>query len=290
MKPKLSSGAALVALSALGYATNPIFGKIAYEAGANAISVGAIRFTVATFGIWLCMGAWRHALPVAKRLQLVAVGACGFAMVALLYFTAVAHIDASLATGLFYTHPAMIALFGRLRGERMSLSGYGGLLLTALGTWFLLGSGAGGGFTWLGAAMILAAAALYSAYMVLGGPVSKGVPPTVVSAHVTLGAALVYLALVAVTRPPVPGPLAFAAGTGLALCSTILAMITFFAGLPSVGATRAAIISTLEPVFTALLAVMMLGERLSLMQSFGMALVVAGAVAAQMKEAHPQAA
>jgi drug/metabolite transporter (DMT)-like permease len=51
-----------------------------------------------------------------------------------------------------------------------------------------------------------------------------------------------------------------------------------------VGPTRASIISTLEPVFTALLAVLLLGERLTLLQTGGIALVVLGAVAAQVKE------
>lgn len=279
-------GASLVALSALGYATNPILGKFAYMAGANAVTLGAIRFTTAAILLWLYLAlrGGFGAIPLIRRAQLAAMGGLGFAMVALLYFTALQHIGASLATGLFYTYPAVVAVGGLLLGERLSRLGYGGLLLTAVGTWLLLDAGAGGGFTLQGAAMILAASVLYAVFIRISEPWSRGIPPVIATAHVVAGASLVYLVIALLTRQPIPGPGAFVAGAGLALCSTILAFITFFAGLPKVGATRAAIISNLEPVFTAILAVILLGEQLSFGQLTGIGLVVVGAVAAQVRD------
>lgn len=284
-------GAALVALSALGFSTNPIFGKVAYEAGANAVSLLAIRFAMAAMGLWVMLAVRGEAgaLPWAKRWQLLALGALGQSMVSLLYFIALEHIGASLATGLFYTYPAFVAVAGLLRGEGLSRMGAAGLLLTVAGTWLLLSNDLGG-FTWGGALLIIAASLLYTMYILVSNVWTRGTPPTVSATYVTTGAALVYLAIAAVSRPPLPGAGAYLAGAGLALCSTILAMITFFAGLPKVGSTRAAIISTLEPVFTALLAVVALHEHLGLLQTLGIALVVAGAVGAQQKEALPQAA
>ena len=282
---EMTAGAALVAVSALGFATNPIFGKLAYQAGANAITLGAIRFTLATVALWLYL-LWRRqtgGLPALKRVQLVALGGMGMAMVALLYFTALEFIDASLATGIFYLHPAMIALVGMLQGERLGRLGLAGLLLTGAGTWLLLGSGSTG-FSGQGLLMILGAAALYSAYIIVGDRWSQGVPPVTTSAYVTLGAATVYLAISLLTGQQAPSLPAIAAGAGLALCSTILALITLFAGLVKVGPTRAAIISTLEPVFTAMLAAVILAERLTPLQMTGIIVVVVGAVAVQLRE------
>ncbi|MFZ5825891.1 MAG: DMT family transporter [Bacillota bacterium] len=281
----MTAGAALVAVSALGFATNPIFGKLAYQAGANAITLGAMRFTLATVALWLYL-IWRRqtgGLPALKRVQLIALGGMGMAMVALLYFTALEFIEASLATGIFYLHPAMIALVGMLQGERLGRLGLAGLLLTGAGTWLLLGSGPTG-FSWQGLLMILGAAALYSAYIIVGDRWSQGVPPVTTSAHVTLGAATVYLVISLLTGQQVPPLPAIAAGAGLALCSTILALITLFAGLVKVGPTRAAIISTLEPVFTAMLAAVILAERLTPLQMTGIVVVVIGAVAVQLRE------
>jgi drug/metabolite transporter (DMT)-like permease len=46
------------------------------------------------------------------------------------------------------------------------------------------------------------------------------------------------------------------------------------AGLPRVGAARAALLSTWEPVVTVLLAVLILGDRLSVVQILGGVLVI----------------
>lgn len=282
----MTAGAALVALSALGYATNPIFGKFAYAGGANAITLGAIRFTTAAVALWafLAVTGKLRGLAWAMRLQLIALGGLGIAMVALLYFTALEHIGASLATGLFYTYPAMVVAVGLFRGDGLSRTGAMGLMLTLVGTWLLLGADLGG-FTWQGALLILAAAVLYTAYIMVSDRLARGVSATVASAHMTAGAAAVYLTLALVTGQRFPtGGQPYLAGMGLALCSTVIALITFFAGLPRVGPARASIISTLEPVFTTLMAVLLLSERLNMLQTFGLGLVVTGAVAAQVKE------
>lgn len=281
----ITAGAALAAFSALGFATNPIFGKLAYQAGANAITLGAIRFTLGTLALWLYL-LWRRqagGLPLLRRVQLFTLGGLGMAMVALLYFSALPHIDASLATGIFYLHPSMIALTGMVRGERLGRIGLAGLLLTGAGTWMLLGAGPGA-FSWQGLFMIVGAAALYSAYIIVGERWSQGISSVTTSAHVTLGAAGVFLTISLLTGQQVPPLPAIGAGAGLALCSTILALIALFAALSKMGPTRAAIISSLEPVFTAVMAVLFLGERLTPVQTTGILIVVVGAVAVQIRE------
>lgn len=277
-------GAGLVAISALGFATNPILGKLAYAAGANAITLGSVRFTVASVLLWLLVAARPKAqLTLRQRMQLVALGAFGVALVALMYFSALDHMGASLATGIFYTYPAMVTLVGVSQGQGLSSRAIAGLLLTTAGTWLLLSNDLNG-FSWSGAALIFLAAAWYSAFILVSTRWTSGLEPVTVTTHVTSGAALVYLSVALFTGQAMPGAQAFLAGTGLALCSTVLAMITFFAGLVRVGSVRASIISTLEPVFTALLAVVALGERLMFLQAVGIGLVMVGAVAAQLKD------
>jgi len=60
----------------------------------------------------------------------------------------------------------------------------------------------------------------------------------------------------------------------LALVSTVAAIALFFAGLRRVGPTAAAILSTVEPLVTVLLAFAVFGERLSALQMAGGALVI----------------
>jgi drug/metabolite transporter (DMT)-like permease len=65
---------------------------------------------------------------------------------------------------------------------------------------------------------------------------------------------------------------------GIALVSTVGAIVLFFAGLKRVGPTAASILSTLEPVVTVVLAALAFGESLGPAQLLGGALVLAAAV------------
>jgi len=65
----------------------------------------------------------------------------------------------------------------------------------------------------------------------------------------------------------------------IALVSTVLAMLFLFAGMRVLGASDAATISTLEPVATAVLAWLFLGESLNTLQWFGVMLVMGAVVA-----------
>jgi drug/metabolite transporter (DMT)-like permease len=60
--------------------------------------------------------------------------------------------------------------------------------------------------------------------------------------------------------------------------STILPIGTFLAGMRRVGPTAAALLSTLEPVFTVALAALVLGEGLSALQLLGGGLVLGAVV------------
>ena len=64
----------------------------------------------------------------------------------------------------------------------------------------------------------------------------------------------------------------------IALFSTAIAIAAFFAGVAQIGAARASIISTFEPVITMAFGVGMLGEKVSGTQLLGGAMVLAAVV------------
>uniref|UniRef100_UPI003204DAD1 DMT family transporter n=1 Tax=Corallococcus coralloides TaxID=184914 RepID=UPI003204DAD1 len=65
---------------------------------------------------------------------------------------------------------------------------------------------------------------------------------------------------------------------GLALLSTVVAMLTFFAGLKRIGPVNTSLLSTLEPVMAVVLGALFLGERLSLRQGLGGLLILVAVV------------
>jgi drug/metabolite transporter (DMT)-like permease len=59
----------------------------------------------------------------------------------------------------------------------------------------------------------------------------------------------------------------------------------FYAGSRRIGAARAALVSTVEPVYTITLATLLFGERLTLVQVLGGALVIGAVLLVQLPEA-----
>jgi drug/metabolite transporter (DMT)-like permease len=281
-----SSGTLLCLASATGFGAMAVFGKLAYDEGATVGTLLAIRFLLAAALFWALVAfgdAARELRALGGRDVAVglALGACGYAIQAGCYFTALERIDASLLSLLLYTFPAMVAVaafvLGRERIDRRRLVA----LVVASGGLALVVAGAGAGaLDPLGAALGLGAAVVYTTYILVSEGVVGRVTPRVLSALVCTGAAVSLTAGSALLGELRPGELT-AAGWGwlacLALVSTVGAVSLFFAGLRRVGPTTASIISTAEPAVTVLLAFVVFGELLGPVQLLGGALVL-GAV------------
>jgi drug/metabolite transporter (DMT)-like permease len=76
---------------------------------------------------------------------------------------------------------------------------------------------------------------------------------------------------------------AWGALLGLALVSTVLPILTFYAGMQRLGAAQAAILSTAEPILTLILAALLLDERLSATQILGGGLILGSVLLLQLR-------
>lgn len=289
MKPSTAAaGALLTAVSALGFSTLPVFGVVAYRAGANVVTVLAVRFVIAAILLWGYLLLTRTALPDRRTgVQLLLMGGVGYTTMSVLYLSAVAEdrLSPSLAALLLYTYPAVVALEARLT-DRHPFTGRQAtaLPLTLAGVALvLLTPGTGSRFTPIGAALALGAAAVYATYIYFGSRVTRRTSPLVAATYVATAAAAVFLGYGLVTgtlvQVALPGWLAIA---GTAVFATVLAVLLFFAGIERLGPARASIISTLEPVGTTLLSTMLFGDRLGQGQVVGGVLVLAGVLWLQM--------
>lgn len=289
MKPSTAAaGALLTAVSALGFSTLPVFGVVAYRAGANVVTVLAVRFVIAAILLWGYLLLTRTALPDRRTgVQLLLMGGVGYTTMSVLYLSAVAEdrLSPSLAALLLYTYPAVVALEARLT-DRHPFTGRQAtaLPLTLAGVALvLLTPGTGSRFTPIGAALALGAATVYATYIYFGSRVTRRTSPLVAATYVATAAAAVFLGYGLVTgtlvQVALPGWLAIA---GTAVFATVLAVLLFFAGIERLGPARASIISTLEPVGTTLLSTMLFGDRLGPWQVGGGLLVLAGVLWLQM--------
>jgi drug/metabolite transporter (DMT)-like permease len=254
-----------------------IFARVAYAGGADVAGVLIARFTIAGAVLAALMFATRRPWPRGRTLAIVILmGAIGYVGQAVCFFAALNHASAGLVALLLYAYPMLVCLLAALfLGERLTPRRLVLLGVSFIGIALTLGGGHG---TATGIALGLGAAAFYSVYIVVGARVLGATDALASTTVVCLAAAATLLASTPFHEPRFPGAWwGWAAVGAIAVVSTVIAIVSFFAGLKRVGPATASIASTLEPVVTVALAWAILGESLSPVQIAGGALVLGAA-------------
>jgi drug/metabolite transporter (DMT)-like permease len=287
-----SSGTLMCLASGAAFGAMGIFGKLAYDDGANVATLLSVRFVLAAVLFWalvLAGGGARELRALGRRDVGIglALGGCGYAIQAGCYFAALERIDVSLLSLLLYTFPAIVAIAAvalgreRLDGRRLAALG-----LTSGGLVLVVGGAGTGALDPLGVALGLSAAVVYSTYILVSQGIAGRLRPFVLSALVCTGAAVSLTAGSALLGELRPGEVT-AAGwgwlAGIAVVSTVAAIGLFFAGLRRAGPTTASILATVEPVVTVALAFLVFGETLGALQIAGGALVLAAVLALSVR-------
>lgn len=271
-------GALQVAASAAGFATLAIFIKFAYEAGASTTTILAWRFTLATLCLVVLLKCRGISLALDKQLilRLALLGGLGYGTMSTLFALSIKHVPASLAAMLLYTYPALVSVLSFFIGdERYTWQKGLALSVCFSGLFLVLGvSFANVGI--LGFVFGLGAALVYSIYIVAGNRLLQGINPLVTTTYVCASAAVVFVLSGLAGNSlnwslPLSGWLSI---IGIALLATIVGIVGFFAGMSRIGAINASIISTLEPVITVLLSMILLHEKITPLQVGGGILIL----------------
>ena len=306
MDRRRALGIALAAVSACGYGSGPLFAKSVYGAGLDWLALLYWRFLLGGLLVWawaLLVPANRAGLRALPRRRVVALLGLGafFAANASTYYAALQYISASLASLIVYIYPALVAVlsirFGHgLHGRRP----WAALGVVSAGVALTIG-GIETHPEPIGLVLAVSSPCIYAIYIVMaarlagerrgetandrtGGDGAETRPA--VAAAIMISATFVVVALLAAaTGEPivpwrVPGG-AWYGLAGIAVFSTAVAISAFYAGTARIGAAQAALVSTVEPVWTISLAALLFGERLSTVQLVGGALVIAGVIVAQ---------
>lgn len=298
-------GIALVLLSAFAFGSGPLFAKPVYAGGLDWHTLSAWRFLVGAALAWVWLLTWpdrraglrrlpRRSALVALGLGVLYTGNSGT------YYAGLESVPASLAALIVYIYPALVAVatlrFGRrLRGRRAWFA----LGLALVGVALSVGGiPAGATPPALALALIVASPVIYTVWIVLSAHLSgerrEHEPAAGPSrgAHVAAATALMmsataatyWLSALIADRPVAPGAIPASAWPGLlgvGVVSTFVAIQAFYAGAQRIGAAQAALVSTIEPIYTIALAALLLGERLAPIQLAGGALIIVGVVLAQ---------
>ena len=275
--------------SATAFGTLAIFAKLGYASGLGTEQTLAFRFLLAALGmIALAVALGQNPLRL-RRNQLVTLfclGAIVYTGQSLTYFIALRSLEASLVVLIAYIYPSLVVVAAWLFLRRAVSAWHGVALAMSFAGVALLVGGAQFHLTWALAwplALAVASPTIYTGYILIGERVMESVPAVAASAVIMSGAALAFCVLAALNHELAPPRNigGWAVGFGIALFPTMIAISLFLAGLPRIGAARAALLSTWEPVVTVFLAVVILGDRLSLVQVAGGVLVIVAVVVVQ---------
>jgi drug/metabolite transporter (DMT)-like permease len=257
-----------VLVAAACFGSIAVLTVIGRTGGATLLTILTCRYLLGSAGLLLASGGpAKVRLPRERLWRLLILGGAGQALVTGTSLAALEFIPAAALGFLFYTYPAWITLIAAARGtERITTVRAVALLLSLGGILLMVGNPFTSALPVAGLALALGSALLYALYVPLINRLGEGIPAAVSSTWITTGAWLVLGSVALATgqlRFDGVSPAAWAAIVALALFSTVLAFVVFLRGLAVLGPVRTAIISTVEPFWTALLGALVLAQPLT---------------------------
>ncbi len=309
MDRRRALGIALVMLSACGYGSGALFAKPVYASGLDWLTLLVWRFGIGAALSWI----WLFARPSARaglrrltrRQVVVAIGlGLMFTLNSATYYAALETVPASLAALIVYIYPVLVAIlslrFGRALEGRAAWIALG---LATIGVVLAVGGiQASSAPPVAGLIQAIASPIIYAVWIVLSANLAgersdrlggeAGADDEDAGAQTGAASALIMTAtwaaflVVAVMsgRPVSPAQIPSGAWIGLfgvGAVSTFLAIQGFYEGTRRVGAAVAALISTVEPVWTIVLATLLFGEHLLPIQLAGGGLILIAVIVAQ---------
>jgi drug/metabolite transporter (DMT)-like permease len=271
-------GILLIAASAASFGTLAIFGRYAYADGMDIFTVLFIRFGISASFMTVILLLRREHFPRGKILaQLVGMGALGYVGQSFFYMTAIKYASSGLVALLLYLYPMFVFILSVLvLRERVATVKVAALTLALIGSAVTVDPNGG---QLIGALMAVTAALIYSIYIIVGTNVMKHVSAIQSSTIIFASAGAVYGALTFANGAHLPaGNSGWLAMLGIIVLSTIIPVVTFLAGLERIGPTNAAMLSTLEPIVTVLLAAWLFGEKLMPIVMLGGGLILAAVI------------
>lgn len=289
------TGAALVLGAAACFGTLGPISRLASDAGIDALGFSTWRSGLGAVLMIAFLAARRIGgrrelvalsdVPVRSRLAMLVAGVATTTL-NLAIFIAFLRISIALSLLIFYLYPALVSVASVVWfGERLDRQRWAALALSLVGM-VLVVSGPIGDLDLLGIGLAFLAAVSQTVY-VLAARHGYGSVPSIQASTFFLGFAgaaylLIGVAIGSSAADALPSPQAWPL---LLLAGSIGAAIPSFAymsGIRRIGASRAAILATIEPVVGVLLAAALLGEVPSPLQIFGGALILIAAVLLQL--------
>lgn len=292
-------GSLLVLVSAAGFGTLGVFGKLTYSAGLTIPTTLTLRFVFGAIVFYLLlalnqltkrkMNVTRHNAVSNNILHQLkgrsiaiafGLGALGYTTMSGLFFWGVTFTSVGIAAVVLYTYPMfVVALSVVILREKITRYMAIALVLAFAGVILITGFNTANA-SLKGVVMVLMASIVYSAYIIICRALLATVNAQILTAHILPSAAIAFLLYGIATDQLILPKTSYGweLVAALGVVGTAIPVFTFFAGLSRIGASRASILSTFEPVVTVLLGITLLREQVTLITILGGILILLGGV------------
>jgi drug/metabolite transporter (DMT)-like permease len=281
----ISRATLLIVVSALSFGSISVLTILITRAGVPLLTAMAWRYVVGAALLLAIIGVKQlGAVPRKRCVRLLLIGGFGQALITYLSLHALDYIPVAPLAFLFYTYPAWVALVAAIRrAEKLTSMRAIALTLALVGVTVMVGAPSTDKLNPIGVILALASALLYSAYLPSLEHLQQGIPALVATFLLVVGAAVTFV-IAALFAGDLYLPTAMPVWSNivvLALVSTVIAFSSLIKGLSVLGPVRTAIIATVEPFFTAMLGVAVLGNQLTITTLVGGILIAAAVLLIQ---------
>jgi drug/metabolite transporter (DMT)-like permease len=266
-----------VLTAAAMFTVSDVFGKLALEGGADVLSLLTFR-SVLGIGfvlVWLRLG--KPAIALSRSATWISL-ALGVLLTANLFslFKAIELVALSIAILTYFIYPLLTGIVGAMTGaDHLTARGAAIALVAFLGLALAIGASPSG-LAALGILAALGAAFCRTAMLLVTRATLKGADTRLVTWYTLWSSTLVFAALSMLARNwhwphSASGWMAFV-GIGF---TTTAAIAALYVSTQRIGPFRTALFMNLEPLMTAALSAVVLGDRMTSLQVFGGAIMIA---------------
>lgn len=284
-------GFVAVASAAVLWAVSGTYARTLIDRGASPLEITEARAWIAflAFGAWILVRTRRRPQREPVPRGIAVLFGLSIAGANYFYYQAIATLPVAVAVVIQYTAPGLVVLWLALAERRRPSGRLVAALVGAMAGVALLAElpdALTGGATSLdagGVAAALGSAAAFACYIITGERMERAAGPAGALAWGFGVASVLWIVVQSVNGRPetltdgslLPGVIL------IGFIATIIPFSLFVWGLARIGASRAGVVSTLEPLSAALVAYLWLGQSLDGLQIAGAALVIAGIAVVQ---------
>jgi drug/metabolite transporter (DMT)-like permease len=291
------TGAILLATAGVVlFSVKAIFVKKAYGYHIDAVSLLLIRMVIALpiYAAVAIIATIRKGFVDWKYFPgIIFFGLAGYYMASYLDFVGLQYISASLERLILFVYPTMVVIIYK---TKVSIRQTLGILITYFGVFLIFYQRSAmdsHNSVFLGTILIIGCALTYAIYLVGSG---KLIP--IIGSALYTSYAMIFACIGVIVHSYFKGNITFfnhpaevyKLGIGLSVFSTILPSFLVSEAIRRIGAPKVAIIGSIGPISTIMLAYIFLGERINAFQWLGAIVVISGVLLVNInseKEAVP---